>query len=311
MSSAPPTVELNLPDLDLYAGGNTGVPYVWRFESSRPGPDAVLVALTHGNELCGAIALDALLRAETSPIRGSLTFIFANIDAALSFDPLSPEQSRYVDEDFNRVWDIATLEGTRSNSELNRARALRPFIDRADLLLDLHSMQHPTEPLALAGCHAKGAEMARRIGLPAAIVMDKGHTSGRRLRDYGKFDDPGSEKVALLVECGQHWEKSSADVALAVTRRFLAAYELADIPAPPAVPAQRVITVTDAITMGHEKFRFTEPFVGMEIIEKAGTIIAYDGARPITTPYDNCVLIMPTRNLRPGLTAVRLGRLER
>jgi predicted deacylase len=311
MSSAPPTVELNLPDLDLYAAGNTGVPYVWRFESSRPGPDAVLVALTHGNELCGAIALDALLRAETSPIRGSLTFIFANIDAALSFDPLAPEQSRYMDEDLNRVWDIATLEGTRSNSELNRARALRPFIDRADLLLDLHSMQHPTEPLALAGSHAKGAEMARRIGLPAAIVMDKGHTSGRRLRDYGAFDDPTSDKAAVLVECGQHWEKSSAAVALDVTRRFLSAYELADIPAPPAEPAQRVITVTDAITMGHEKFRFVEPFVGMEIIEKAGTIIAYDGALPVTTPYDNCVLIMPTRNLRPGLTAVRLGRLER
>jgi len=311
MSSASPTVELNLPDLSLYAAGNTGVPYVWRFESDRPGPDAVLVALTHGNELCGAIALDALLKAETAPIRGSLTFIFANIDAALAFDPLAPEQSRYVDEDFNRVWDRATLEGTRSNSELNRARALRPFIDRADLLLDLHSMQHPTEPLALAGSHAKGAEMARRIGLPAAIVMDKGHTSGRRLRDYGLFDDPNSDKAAVLVECGQHWEKSSADVALAVTRRFLAAYELADIPAPPAVPAQRVITVTDAITMGHEKFRFIEPFVGMEIIEKAGTIIAYDGALPVTTPYDNCVLIMPTRNLRPGLTAVRLGRLER
>lgn len=300
-----------MPDLSLYAVGNTGVPYVWRFESGRPGPDAVLVALTHGNELCGAIALDTLLKAETAPIRGSLTLIFANIDAALSFDPLAPEQSRYVDEDFNRVWDPTTLEGTRCNSELTRARELRPFIDRADLLLDLHSMQHPTEPLALAGSHAKGAEMARRIGLPAAIVMDKGHSSGRRLRDYGPFDDPTSQKAAVLIECGQHWEKSSADVALQVTRRFLAAYELADIPTPPPATPQRVITVTDAITMGHEKFRFTEAFVGMEIIEKAGTIIAYDGAKPITTPYDNCVLIMPTRNLRPGLTAVRLGRLAR
>lgn len=302
-----------MPDLGLYAAGNTGVPYVWRFDSGRPGPDAVLVALTHGNELCGAIALDQLLRAETAPTRGCLTFIFANIDAALAFDPLAPEQSRYVDEDFNRVWDIATLEGTRSNTELDRARALRPFIDRADLLLDLHSMQHPTEPLGLAGSHAKGAEMARRIGLPAAIVMDKGHTSGRRLRDYGKFDDPSSDKAALLVECGQHWEKSSAEVAIAVTTRFLAAYDLADVKVPPLPTSskQRVITVTDAITMGQEKFRFVQPFVGMEIIEKAGTIIAYDGALPVTTPYDNCVLIMPTRNLRPGLTAVRLGRLER
>ena len=40
----------------------------------------------------------------------------------------------------------------------------------------------------------------------------------------------------------------------------------------------------------------------------AGTVIAYDGTRPIRTPYDDCVLIMPSRRLAPGLTAVRLGR---
>ncbi|MFD2262651.1 M14 family metallopeptidase [Lacibacterium aquatile] len=310
MTHSIPIVELTLPDLRPYAEGNCGVPYVWRFESGQPGPDAMLVALTHGNELCGAIALDKLLRAGMRPKRGALTFVFANIAAALNFDPLMPEQSRYVDEDFNRVWDIATLDGPRTSTELIRARALRPIVDRADLLLDLHSMQHPTEPLALAGMQQKGREMAERIGLPATIVMDKGHTSGRRLRDYGFFDDPASSKAALLVECGQHWETSSAQVAEATVARFLAAYDIADPgPVPPPTP-QRTIEVTEAITVSTDRFHFVAPYLGMEIIEQAGSIIAYDGASPIYTPYDNCVLIMPTRNLRPGLTAVRLGRLS-
>ena len=40
----------------------------------------------------------------------------------------------------------------------------------------------------------------------------------------------------------------------------------------------------------------------------AGTIIAYDGTTPIRTPYDHCILIMPSRRLTPGLTTVRLGQ---
>ena len=47
---------------------------------------------------------------------------------------------------------------------------------------------------------------------------------------------------------------------------------------------------------------------GLDVIAKEGTVIAYDGERPVTTPYDNCVLIMPSKRLTRGLTAVRLGR---
>jgi hypothetical protein len=52
-------------------------------------------------------------------------------------------------------------------------------------------------------------------------------------------------------------------------------------------------------------------FTGMETIERAGTVIARDGGEPVTTPYDDCILVMPApgRYVRPGLTAVRLGRI--
>ena len=53
-------VELDPPDLSPYAAGNTGIVYVTRFDSGRPGPHVVLNALMHGNEICGAIALDEL-----------------------------------------------------------------------------------------------------------------------------------------------------------------------------------------------------------------------------------------------------------
>ena len=63
------------------------------------------------------------------------------------------------------------------------------------------------------------------------------------------------------------------------------------------------------VTIDSEDFRFAEAYTGLEVIPKAGTVIAEDGGRPVRTPYDNCVLIMPTRRVRPGNTAVRLGRI--
>ena len=76
----------------------------------------------------------------------------------------------------------------------------------------------------------------------------------------------------------------------------------------PAASTQRTVEVTDAVTVDDGPFRFTRDFECLEIIPDAGTIIAHDGARPIRTPYDRCILIMPSRRLTPGLTAVRLGQ---
>ena len=55
-------------------------------------------------------------------------------------------------------------------------------------------------------------------------------------------------------------------------------------------------------------FRFTESFSGMEVIEKKGTLIGWDGSTEVRTPYDDCVLVMPSRRLRKGASALRFGR---
>ena len=55
----PYPVELKAPDIAPYRAGNTGIDYVHRFESGAPGPRVLVSALVHGNEICGAIALDS------------------------------------------------------------------------------------------------------------------------------------------------------------------------------------------------------------------------------------------------------------
>jgi predicted deacylase len=312
MNSYP--VELEAPDIRPYRAGNCGIEYVSTFDSGKPGPHLMLAALTHGNELCGAIALDWLLRQEMPPRAGRLTLAFMNVAAYARFDRNNPGTSRCVDEDFNRVWNTETLDGARDSIELRRARELRPLVGSVDALLDIHSMQHATPPLMICGMTQKARELALRLGTPAHLVCDAGHAAGRRMRDYGAFADDASPKNALLIECGQHWERASATVAIDAMLRFLlhfgaierefAASKLAPLPA-----SQRVVEVTEAVTITSDEFRFAEPYVGMEVIARAGTVIGHDGTRPVATPYDNCVLIMPTMRIRKGETAVRLGRI--
>jgi len=168
----------------------------------------------------------------------------------------------------------------------------------------------------LAGLLDKSRALARQVGIPELIMCDAGHAAGPRMRDYGGFGDPASPKAALLIEAGQHWEKRAAEVATDVMLRFLIALgtvtrdDVAALCGPDfnATPRQRVIEVTEAITITGGRFEFVAPYVGLEVLEKAGSLIGHDDGREVRTPYDNCVLIMPSRRLVRGQTAVRLGR---
>lgn len=314
MSTAEYRVDLSAPDISPYRAGNTGIDYATTFDSGKPGPHVMVNAVTHGNELCGAIAVDYLFRNDIRPLHGKLTLSFANVEAYLSFDPANATASRFVEEDFNRLWSEEVLDGPRDSVELRRARQMRPLIDSVDYLLDIHSMQHPTAPLMLCGPLDKGIALARALKHPEIVVSDKGHAAGKRLRDYRFFGDPGDPRNALLIECGQHWEKSSETVALDNALRFLGHYGMIDRAtmdrhlSTQNLPPQQVIQVTDPITVKSDSFRFIADYKGLEVIEKKGSLLGYDGDEPVYTPHDRCVLIMPSRRLTKGQTAVRLGR---
>ena len=311
--SSDDAIELTPPDISPYKAGNTGIDYFTTFEAAAPGPHVMLTAVVHGNELCGAIALDHLFRENLRPARGKLTLGFVNVGAFHSFDPAQPRDSRYIDEDFNRLWDVATLEGERDSAELRRAREIWPLLDQADFLLDIHSMQHATAPLMMAGPLPKGRALARGVGIPKTVVSDAGHAAGRRMRDYLGFAEADSPRNALLIECGQHWEASSREVAIETVYRFLRHLEaigpeVAEPFVSEAAPDQNFIEVAGPVTIETDEFRFAENYKGLEVIAEAGTVIGYDGDKEVTTPFDDCVLIMPSRRLKKGESAVRFGR---
>ncbi len=310
-------IQIEPPDISVYRQSNSRVDYVHVFDSGRPGPNVMLQALTHGNEFCGAIALDTLFKEKVRPRVGRLTLAFANVAAYERFDFDDPDRSRYIDEDYNRVWGEDVLAGPRDSAELRRARELRPFVDAADLLLDIHSMHEPCRPIMVCAKSEKSVALSRRIGMPADLLVDTGHPAGLRMIERGGFNDPKSAKAAVLIECGQHWEALATEVAIDAALRFLRCSGAVDESwadarlrlQPPA--AQRVIRVTEPVVAKTMNFHFVRPLGGLEVLPVKGTLVARDGDTEWRTPYDDCVMVMPSMaHLRPGTTMLRLGRYE-
>ena len=312
--------DLPCPDISMWRQGNTGTEGVWHFDSGQPGRHVLVSALVHGNELCGAWALKGLLEAGVRPAAGQLTLVFANLAAFDRFDAADHDRSRFVDEDMNRQW-LDERMAQPHTLERQRVTALAPWVRQADWLLDLHSMHESGAPLLLTGVQPRNLALARALANPVHIVVDAGHKDGVRMRDYGRFGLPDAQApdtCSLLIECGFHGDLSSRDVARDMCARFLQVsgvvdaasmhktlpgWKLAD------APTQWVLEVTGPVVARSEKFQFTEPFTGLECIAQAGTVIGDNDGEPVTTPYDDCVLVMPSvRQARAGVTVVRFAR---
>lgn len=309
----PPEFEVGLdpPDISDWIAGNCGLPGITTFDSGIPGPHVAITALMHGNEYAGAVVLDRLLRAGVHPARGRLSLGFLNIEAFRRFDRCRPTVSRFIDEDMNRLWGADVLDGPRRSLELDRARDLRPWIETVDVLLDLHSMLWPSDPVILCGGTDKGRDLGLSLPDVGVVVSDHGHENGRRLIDYARFADPGAAPVASLVEAGQHWSDDTVAVAMRATAGLLSGLGIAAVADTPArAGPARFARVTHAITANTSHFAFVQPYRGGAVVAERNTLIAMDGDTEVRTPYDDCLLVLPS--LRPGRghTAVRMARFE-
>lgn len=309
-----PPLEVKPRDLSGLRRGNTGVDYVHRFIAREPGPHVVLNALIHGNEFCGMTALTWLLEQRVRPVRGTLTLCFANVAAYERFDPQRPLDSRFVHRDLNRVWTADVLDGDDQTIEARRARELRPIFSAADALLDIHSTTFAVRSMLVYTKLEKMRRLAMAIGSPAThIVSPGGRHQGGLLIEFGAFGDPAAANTAIVVECGPHFARSSGEVAIDTTLRFLDHHgllepELADAHIKARAPEPATIyEISEVFICRGNQAGFVRPLEGFEEFG-AGELIGSDGEREIRAPYDRCAVLMPKAYLVPGREMVTLAR---
>ncbi len=304
-----PAFEVLPRDLSPYRQGNIGIDYVHRFESGKAGPHVLINALTHGNEFCGMVAAAQLLDDGVRPLIGTLTISFANVAAYETFDPAKPFDSRQLVHNLNRIWSAEWLDGPEDSPELRRARELRTVVAAADHLLDIHSTSQDVEPFWVYPAYARTSAAALVIGRPAVhLVMPGGLGSGTPVIQHGHFGEASGRGVGVVVECGQHFRQASADIAIDVTRRFLAHFGLvAHDPAAMSPEAPRRFELLQTVVIKTPEFRFVRPCIGFEVFAR-GELIATDGPDEIRAPCDDCTILMPARATIVGREGVYLSR---
>ena len=304
-------IEVIQGDLSAYRQGNTGVDYVHRFDSGVAGPHVLINALTHGNEICGMVAARHLLDSGVRPKLGTLTVSFANVEAYDAFDPARPYENRQLVHNLNRIWSAEMLDGAEHSPELRRARELRPVVEAADHVLDIHSTRTDVTPFWVYPDHARHGSVTAALGRPAVhLVMPRGLGTGTPLIQCGRHDGPNGPGTAVVVECGQHFSRSAADLATAVALDFLAHFGLIDPVGPlsstaPAPQSRFELLQTHLVKS--TDFAFVRPLVGFETFSK-GELIARNGDEAIHAPIDHCTIFMPTQDPIVGREAVYLTR---
>ena len=294
-------------DLAAYRSGNTGIDYVHRFHSGKPGPHVLINALTHGNEFCGMVAACHLLDSGVRPAIGTLTVSFANVAAYESFDPARPFESRQITHNLNRIWSDEWFNGGDDSVESRRARALRPAVAAADHILDIHSTSQDVVPFWVYPDFKRNSAVARVLPHPAVhLVMPNGLGSGTPLIQHGRHGIADGPGAAMVAECGQHFKQASANMATAVALDFLGHFGLLEREKPAAAAPRRFELLTTHV-IAHTDFHFTRPVIGFETFAR-GELIATDGPIEIRAPCDDCTIFMPAREAIVGREGVYLTR---
>jgi succinylglutamate desuccinylase len=164
-------------------------------------PEVAVVGAVHGDEPCGAQAIERLL-AEAPAVERPVKCIVVNEEAR-------ERGVRYVDEDLNRAFpgdpDAATHEG-------RLAAALRQEL-RGCVTLSMHSTQSYDRPFAVVGAVDPLAEgVCPYLSIDALVEADD-FTEGRLVE----------HAEVVEVECGRQGSEAAAQNAYRLTREFLGA----------------------------------------------------------------------------------------
>jgi succinylglutamate desuccinylase len=150
------------------APGFLGYPWAYHHPGHGGHTRHVLIGCAiHGNEhgtLPAACEFVELLKSGTVQNQGPVTVLLGNTEAALA-------DKRFLEEDFNRVF---TFDRPAQSLERRLAERVRPILDVADVFLDLHQTQTPTErPFWTFPWSSELGDWARVLELADAVLTRK------------------------------------------------------------------------------------------------------------------------------------------
>jgi succinylglutamate desuccinylase len=263
--------------VDRIAPGDT-VGYMFeeirQVTGKQDGPISIILAGVHGDEKCGVKALQKIMPSLEIEC-GTVYWGYGNL-------PAIEKEVRFTEVNLNRMFiELIVKEADKTSYEYKRAQHLKPYLEKADVLLDLHASSIP-DGRAFAICESNAADIVKY--LPVDLVV-----SG--------FDDvePGATdgymnsigKIGICLECGYLSNEKSDDIAEKSLLAFLKAR--GHISGEISRQEQSHICMYTIGYSGTDNFRLTRPFDNFEKIE-AGQLIGMDGQQEIRASKPSYIL---------------------
>ncbi|SFC46770.1 Predicted deacylase [Polaromonas sp. OV174] len=293
---------------------------VHSYHGLAPGPRLLVLGAVHGNEVCGTRAITQILAELDS---GALAIERGTVSFVPITNPLAYQLGqRTGDRNLNRNMAPSAIP---QDFEDRIANVLCPLLDAHDALLDLHSFHTGGAPFVMIGPQnnrgelepfanaAQEMQLALHTG-PHRIVegwLDT-YARGVKRRAAAPITEGGSRVQSLVtdtnygvgtteymrstggygvtLECGQHDDPESVNVARHAILQTLALLGLSPLPLQPAQGEREILRLVDVIDREHVGDSFSRAWRSFDAV-KAGEVIGlrYSGAE-VKAPEDGFVV---------------------
>lgn len=242
---------------------------------NRPGPISIILAGVHGDEVCGIEAFKHIL-SNLKIDSGSVMFVYGN--------PRAIEQGvRFTEANLNRLFrdDKDLTEFQRASYEYARAQELKGYLDRAEVLLDLHASYTPTST-SFVICDDPRNPILQY--LPQNLLVTGLSTIVPGGSDYYMIKQG---KVGICVECGYLSDPESTQIAIKTMFAFFCArnHTLNKVSLYP----KKTIVAKSLYKTKTSKFILSKPFADFEQV-KPGQTIGLDGAEEVVVSEEGVIL---------------------
>ncbi|MCB1538508.1 MAG: succinylglutamate desuccinylase/aspartoacylase family protein [Rhodospirillales bacterium] len=269
------------------------------FTGAKPGPTLLILGGVHGNEPCGAMAVERLMAdldgGRVALDSGMLICAPRVNRAALDRD------LRFIDANLNRI--LGAYDPDTAEAAL--VPPLRALLEKCYALLDLHSYSAGGPPFVFAADDAATMGFAR--AMPAAAIITgwqqaqaaadpaNAATAGMGTTEYAR----ARGACAITFECGGHADPASPENGYRAARAALAHFALAaDIPneTKPSPPAHLVLA---HIFFRRKPGALARAWRHLDPIRAGETFARHDDGTVLAAPMDGFV-VLPAKSASLG-----------
>ena len=266
------------------------------YRALEPGPTFTVLGAIHGNERCGAEAINRLAadldNGNVSLGRGTLQMVpVANPQAYR-------DNVRFIDRNLNRY---LYPKDDKQHYEDHLDPIVCEVLDRTNVLLDLHSYTSPGGPFIFLGTgNPKETAFAKALGVNDfafgwADAFGKGGEDSKESQGTTEYARTKGA-LAVTLECGQHLNADNADIGHRAILRALAHLEMLDekslaaLGPPPPSGAQRCVKMKSVYRRG-EGANLARPWRHFDPVAKGEAMAKLANGKTIDAPDDGYIVL--------------------